>query len=30
MRRNPGTMKVWAVLLVCLQVKAVKIYLVGA
>ena len=28
-RRNPGTMKVWAVLLVCLQVKAVKIYLVG-
>ena len=29
-RRNPGTMKVWAVLLVCSQVKAVKIYLVGA
>ena len=28
-RRNPGTMKVWAVLFVCLQVKAVKIYLVG-
>ena len=28
-RRNPGTMKVWAVLVVCLQVKAVKIYLVG-
>ena len=28
-RRNPGTMKVWAVLIVCLQVKAVKIYLVG-
>ena len=28
-RRNPGTMKVWAVLFVCLQVKAVKTYLVG-
>ena len=28
-RRNPGTIKVWAVLFVCLQVKAVKIYLAG-
>ena len=28
-RRNPGTMKVWAVLFVCLQVKAVKIYMAG-
>ena len=27
--RNPGTMKVWAALFVCLQVKAVKIYLIG-
>ena len=26
-RSNPGTMKVWPVLIVCLQVKAVKIYL---
>ena len=28
-RRNTGTMKVWAVIFVCLQVKAVKIYLAG-
>ena len=28
-RRNLGTVKVWAVLILCLQVKAVKIYLVG-
>ena len=28
-RRNTGTMKVWAVLIVCLQTKAVKIYMVG-
>ena len=28
-RRNTGTLKVWAVLIVCLQTKAVKIYLVG-
>ena len=27
-RRNQGTLKVWAVLIVCLQTKAVKIYLV--
>ena len=28
-RRNTGTVKVWAVLLVCLQTKAVKIYMAG-
>ena len=28
-RRNTGTMKVWAVLIVCLQTKAVKIFLAG-
>ena len=28
-RRNSGTVKVWAVIFVCLQVKAVKIYLAG-
>ena len=28
-RRNSGTLKVWAVLIVCLQTKAVKIYMVG-
>ena len=28
-RKNCGTMKVWAVLIVCLQTKAVKIYLAG-
>ena len=28
-RRNTGTIKVWAVLIVCLQTKAVKIYLAG-
>ena len=28
-RRNTGTVKVWAVLILCLQVKAIKIYLVG-
>ena len=28
-RRNTGTMKVWAVIFVCLQVKAVKIYMAG-
>ena len=28
-RRNTGTIKVWAVLYVCLQVKAVKIYMAG-
>ena len=28
-RSNKGTVKVWAVLIVCLQVKAVKIYLAG-
>lgn len=28
-RRNTGTMKVWAVLVVCLQTKAVRIYMVG-
>ena len=28
-RKNTGTIKVWAVLVVCLQVKAVKIYMVG-
>ena len=28
-RRNTGTVKMWAVLLVCLQTKAVKIYMAG-
>ena len=28
-RRNCGTVKMWAVLLVCLQTKAVKIYMAG-
>jgi hypothetical protein len=28
-RRNTGTMKVWAVIFICLQVKAVKIYMAG-
>ena len=28
-RRNTGTIKVWAVIFVCLQVKAVKIYMAG-
>ena len=28
-RRNSGTVKMWAVLLVCLQTKAVKIYIAG-
>ena len=28
-RRNTGRMKVWAVLIVCLQTKAVKIYIAG-
>ena len=28
-RRNPGTLKTWAVLVVCLNVKVVKIYMTG-